>query len=832
MTFNGFCEGLYPNNQGGDTLFSLVRKLNELLPEMIAGIEEGGDSDINNLKLYYDTPSQSLQLQGVEGKVISEISAAPFIKDGMLNAVENDETEHIITLTFNTDAGKQPITLNYDSLWEGMETSLKGYTDSQVSALSSQVVKGIRLGSSTSNEPISDGVVTLPIASGSKDGVMSSEMYKNLNIGFVATIGVQRYSDNLKLNYITRTGIEGALGSYSVTLGAATPEGSGVMSSTDKTKLDSIISTGDGTKFLADDFTYKTIQMPDLSTYATKSELSGYLPLSGGTMTGPLATSQITNLYSMVFSPDVNPNGGVSIMASNGILMLNSSTTNGSGTVLFASNKVQTAVVPEVISGSEFLPLYYSGNFQAGVDYVAPSALDNYLPLSGGSMTGTLHMGTNAISGSKYNIIQAESNGTVNIGATPVKIALCSDRVLQRKTNSSIYTIYDSGNFIAGTNYLAPGGVSIADVSGLQDSLDGKVGLTGDSFKNNNACWGGKKTDGSNVCLALVDPNNNVKIGNPGCGLYLRSSVSIQREVFTSETESDFYAVLDTYNFKAGTNYVAPSTLNNYLPLSGGAMSGNITMNGTNSNIYLRNSATITGYFGEDALPILYADATNNKTVLGTVGKPLQVRSNSPIIRTNSSGTNYTVYDSGNLDVSSFVTTSGNENLVFPQRAITVGELDADEYNYYRVARNNSYSYFTNNSTATVISYETYGSGGSVDATSKLEITTSDLTFNDNHVLTEADTFNTITYTTSASEDNLRAWNNYVNGYVTNLQATDSAVFDLTRQSSGVDKVNRKFEIIIMGGSPRKLILITYTLAEDGSLTKIQEDYTLTPATT
>ena len=89
-----------------------------------------------------------------------------------------------------------------------------------------------------------------------------------------------------------------------------------------------------------------------------------------------------------------------------------------------------------------------------------------------------------------------------------------------------------------------------------------------------------------------------------------------------------------------------------------------------------------------------------------------------------------------------------------------------------------------------------------------------------------------ITYTTSASEKNLRAWNNYVNGYVTNLQATDSAVFDLTRQTSGVDKVNRKFEIIIVGGSPRKLNFITYTLAEDGSLTRAQEAFTLTPATT
>ena len=470
MTFNGFCEGLYPNNQGGDTLFSLVRKLNELLPEMIEGIEEGGNSDINNLKLYYATASQSLQLQGVEGKVISEISAAPFIKDGMLNAVENNETEHIITLTFNTDAGKMPITLNYDSLWEGMETSLKGYTDSQVATLSSQVVKGIRLGSGTSNEPISDGVVTLPIASGSKDGVMSKKLYLGLNQNYMALFGADRNTTTLTLSVAWKNPTSGKVTNDSFYIGPASMERCGMMSSADKTKLDSILSTGDGTKFLADDFTYKTIQMPDLSTYATKSELSGYLPLSGG------------------------------------------------------------------------------------------------------SMTGTLHMGTNAISGSKYNIIQAESNGTVNIGATAVKIALYSDRNLQRKTNSSMYTIYDSGNFIAGTNYLAPNGVTvsdinnlgnnwssiltnsigasgdilklsgstpiwtnlvISDISGLQNSLDGKVNIIGDSYKNNNACWGGTRPDGTQTCLAFIDTNGNNKFGNCYGGTYVRASSinSLQLEV-------------------------------------------------------------------------------------------------------------------------------------------------------------------------------------------------------------------------------------------------------------------------------------------------------------
>lgn len=781
MTFNGFCEGLYPNNQGGDTLFSLVRKLNELLPEMIEGIEEGGggDSDINNLKLYYDTPSQSLQLQGVEGKVISEISAAPFIKDGMLNAVENNETEHIITLTFNTDAGKAPITLNYDSLWEGMETSLKGYTDSQVATLSSQVVKGIRLGSSTSNEPISDGVVTLPVASGVGDGVMSSEMYVYLNRTYITSIGPKRDDAGGSISYHigALNPTNGAMVGNRLTIPVASSTASGIMTSTDKTKLDSIISTGDGTKFLADDFTYKTIQMPDLSTYATKSELSGYLPLSGGTMTG-----------SVTFQDDVIFNGFTTIPS---ISFMES----GGG----------------YINGGESVT-------------ISTATIDG-------------HKSVISMNPSNENRSQIVLQGEfIGMTVPPVIGGLNGD------------PLYYSGNFIAGTDYLAPGGVSIADVSGLQDSLDGKVNTTGDSYKNNNACWGGTRPNGTQTCLLYIDTNGNNKLGNCYGGTYLRASAphTLFLEVGTpgSMDDSVFYSIYNEGNFKAGTNYVAPSTLNNYLPLSGGAMSGNITMNGANSSIYLRNSATITGYFGEDALPILYPDATTNRVVLGTVGKPLQVRSNNPIVRTNSGGTEYTVYDSGNLDVSEWywgtVTTDYNSTSKSGLTNYRSNVTNNPGGSYGTVAT------FADLDAGAIGTNDTFGfqlgRGNDLDDTVKVRTfagaligswsTIATQEWVGSNALTKADVLDTIIYTTSASEENLRAWNNYINGYIGNLQVVDNSAFDLTRQTSGVDKVNRKFEIIIMGGSPRKLILITYTLAEDGSLTKTQEDYTLTPATT
>lgn len=83
----------------------------------------------------------------------------------------------------------------------------------------------------------------------------------------------------------------------------ATTTEDGLMSSEDKTKLDTIISTGDGTKYLADDGTYKTIDLT--STYvlpiASDTTLGGIKIGTGlnisedGTVTVNIPTDYVTN---------------------------------------------------------------------------------------------------------------------------------------------------------------------------------------------------------------------------------------------------------------------------------------------------------------------------------------------------------------------------------------------------------------------------------------------------------------------------------------------------------------------------------------------------------
>lgn len=64
----------------------------------------------------------TLNLQGINGEIISSIDASAFVKDGMLSSVKVDEPKEgetgtkYLVLTFNTDAGKEDIRLDISQL--------------------------------------------------------------------------------------------------------------------------------------------------------------------------------------------------------------------------------------------------------------------------------------------------------------------------------------------------------------------------------------------------------------------------------------------------------------------------------------------------------------------------------------------------------------------------------------------------------------------------------------------------------------------------------------------------------------------------------------------
>lgn len=69
-----------------------------------------------SIALGYDNENKKIQLTGIEGAVISELDASDFIKDGMINSVAYDTATKVMTITWNTDAGKEATEIDMTGL--------------------------------------------------------------------------------------------------------------------------------------------------------------------------------------------------------------------------------------------------------------------------------------------------------------------------------------------------------------------------------------------------------------------------------------------------------------------------------------------------------------------------------------------------------------------------------------------------------------------------------------------------------------------------------------------------------------------------------------------
>lgn len=83
--------------------------------EKVLAADENGVLS-TTMSLAYDNENHKIQLKGIEGALVSEIDAADFIKDGMIDSVVYDSNTKIITITWNTAAGKDATTIDISHL--------------------------------------------------------------------------------------------------------------------------------------------------------------------------------------------------------------------------------------------------------------------------------------------------------------------------------------------------------------------------------------------------------------------------------------------------------------------------------------------------------------------------------------------------------------------------------------------------------------------------------------------------------------------------------------------------------------------------------------------
>lgn len=198
----------------------------------------------------------------------------------------------------------------------------------------------------------------------------------------------------------------------------------------------------------------------------------------------------------------------------------------------------------------------------------------DYLPLSGGTLTGDLNLSytTNSDSSklsvfdankaSYYNI--ASYTGTLNLGDTSKLTIIRSQNFLRRETGYTKYKIYDEGTFIADTDYATPAFVTTETAKYLPLTgglMAGPILIhnSGDSLDTILAY-----SDGVSILSTAFNSEasyRGIQLGGDSTSIIAFNDNGESRLQHTSG--SQFGYILSSIYFKPGIDYVEPSSVIN-----------------------------------------------------------------------------------------------------------------------------------------------------------------------------------------------------------------------------------------------------------------------------
>ena len=381
---------------------------------------------------------------------------------------------------------------------------------------------------------------------------------------------------------------------------------------------------------------YKILRSDNYTTYTYSksdidSKLSGYLPLSGGTITGVLT---------------IKTGGDAKL------ILDNTDADDKYTRISFRQNGVEYGQ----------LATYFDSNLQWNNQYVLTAA--NYssyaLPLTGGTLSGALGVNTSA----SPSIVQYYVGGTY-YGALGFSAA---NSPIFRNTSGTNNILYHSGNLTKLSQLTNDSGfiTSSASITGNAatatklatartiwgQSFDGSGNVNGSLYINNNNYIHVKDTGGTSRPLLGLNDYNNFIIGNgsaiAGCnthiygnniyfrygtssgyGMMLNSSGNVGIGTTNPEYKLDVNGSLNaTTIYQNGSSL--SSLLGNYLPLSGG------TITNTNETPLIISSSS--GYSS-----IRLSNKNNHRT--------FGIKADGDLFVTDLSAWNneYVIFHSGNL---------------------------------------------------------------------------------------------------------------------------------------------------------------------------------------
>lgn len=304
----------YPGDKGKAT----TDKLNKTSNKVVVGPVTVNPST-DNVVLKYQTHFTSTNSDGEDSHTIN---AATTSQAGVMSSSDKTKLDGL-----KDQAG---ITSDIDAVQSNLETHINNKSNPH-EVTKDQVGLGNVDNTSDANKPISTATQNaLNSKFNASDGNALKQRVDNIPELIATDITVDSDNDSVNISLDKTSIVDGTLSGTTININSATTSKAGILTPSDKTKIDKIITNGNGTKYLSDNGTYK--------------EVSG-----GGE----------SNIY--VFSPTISGNG-ISEQDYN-----NFKAAANEGKIILVPNTLHNRKI-----GGQFVPINYYGTSNFILSYIRP----------------------------------------------------------------------------------------------------------------------------------------------------------------------------------------------------------------------------------------------------------------------------------------------------------------------------------------------------------------------------------------------------------------------------------------------------------------------------
>lgn len=373
----------YPGDKGKATTDKLNRIPDKLITDTV-NVNQSTTEAVLNFTTYRQEAQQV-------GRNTLTITSATISQAGLMSSSDKTKLDGL-----KDQAG---ITSDIDAVQTNLETHINNKSNPH-EVTKDQVGLGNVDNTSDANKPISTATQTaLNGKFSATDGNALKQRVDNIPELVATDITVDSDNDSVNISLDKTSIVDGTLSGTTININSATASKAGILVPTDKSKIDKIITNGNGTKYLSDNGTYK--------------EVSG-----GGE----------SNIY--MFSPTISGNG-ISEQDYN-----NFKEAANEGKVILVPNTLHD----RKISG-QFVPINYHGTSTFTLSYIRP------LEEADGTLVSDLCMvyiyNTYEIGGTAVRITNAK-----NLIIPNVKTILCPVSLQGQDAQSKINELFSSaGNF-------------------------------------------------------------------------------------------------------------------------------------------------------------------------------------------------------------------------------------------------------------------------------------------------------------------------------------------------------------------------------------------------